>query len=68
MKLGFPWDLPGITGEHFRVFSAVVLGQYLARLARPVRNRALTDLAAHYRKLRDGYREAAGTWITHHYS
>jgi len=40
---------------------AVVLSQDLAEVAGPVRDGAVTDLAARDRKMGDGHREAAGT-------
>jgi hypothetical protein len=42
---------------------AVVLGQNLADLPRPVGDSAAADLAARDRKLRHRHGEAAGTWL-----
>ena len=53
--------LSGRVAKRFKVRPAVMLGQDLAGLAGLVRDGAVADLAAHDRKLRDGYREAAGT-------
>jgi hypothetical protein len=46
--------------ERFGMSPAVVLGQDLRDVARPVRDGFLTDLAACDRKLGNGHREAAG--------
>ncbi len=45
---------------------AVVRGQDLAEIARPVRDGAVTYLAARDRKMGNGDRKAAGTWLAHH--
>ena len=57
------WEprLPGREAEHFGMGPAVVLGQDLAGVAWPVRDGAVTDLAAGDRKMGNGHREAAGT-------
>jgi hypothetical protein len=57
----FPDGLLRSQAERFGMRSAVVLGQYLACLAGPVRDGALADLAAYYWKLRNRHGEAAGT-------
>src|SRR5260221_6064211 len=64
---GLGGRLPGRDGEHVRVGPAVVLGQDLAEIARPVRDGAVADLTSRDRKMRNGHREAAGTLIAHHF-
>lgn len=44
---------------------AIVLGQALANLPRPVGDGAAADLAARDRKLCHSHGEAAGTWLAH---
>ena len=47
--------------ECFGMRPAIVLGQDLAEVARPVRDGALADLATRDRKVGNGHRKAAGT-------
>ena len=58
--------LPGREAERLGVGPAIVLGQDVAGLPGPVRDGAAADLAACNRKMRHGYREAAGTCSAHH--
>jgi len=58
--------LPGREAERFGMGPAIVLGQDVAGLPGPVRDGAMADLAACNRKMRHGYREAAGTCSAHH--
>src|SRR5205807_2038568 len=52
--------LPSCEVERFGICPAVVLGQDLTEVARPVRDGAVADLAAGDRKMGKGHREAAG--------
>jgi hypothetical protein len=52
--------LPGCVVERFGMGPAVVLGQDLREVARPVRDGSVTDLAAGDRKLGNGHGKAAG--------
>jgi hypothetical protein len=54
-------ELPHGQAQLRRVFPAIMFGQNFTSLSRLVCHGALTDLAAHYRKLGNGYREAAGS-------
>lgn len=58
--------LLGWDAERFGMGPAVMLGQDLADVARPVGEGAVADLAAGDRQMGDGHREAAGTWRAHH--
>jgi hypothetical protein len=51
---------PGCGVERFGMGPTIVLGQDLTEVAGPVRDGAVTDLAAGDRKLGNGHREAAG--------
>jgi hypothetical protein len=62
-----PGRLRGRDGEHVGVGPAVVLGQNLAELPRPVADGSVADLAAGDREMGNGHREAAGTRIVHHF-
>lgn len=59
------WRLPGREAERFGMGPAIVLGQGVAGLPRPVSDGAVADLAACNRKMRHGYREAARTCSAH---
>ena len=52
--------LPGREAERFGVGPAVVLGQDVAEVSRPVRHGAVADLAVRDRKVGNGHGEAAG--------
>jgi hypothetical protein len=52
--------LPGREAERFGVGPAVVLGQDVAEVSRPVRHGAVAGLAARHRKVGNGHGEAAG--------
>src|SRR5215472_13738340 len=58
--------LPGSALERLGVRPPVVFSQDFARFTGPIRNGAVTDLASHDRKMRNGHGEAAGTCVTHH--
>ena len=60
-KSGLPDRLPGRQAELFGVGPAVVLGEHLAEAARPVRDGAVTNLAARDRKAGNGHRKTAGS-------
>ena len=57
---GFRNRLPGSEAERLRMGSPVMLGQDLTEVAGPVRDSAVTDVAAGDRQLGNGHREAAG--------
>ncbi len=58
-RAGLGGRLPGRDREHLVVGPAVVAGQDLAEIARPVRGGAVADLAARDRQVSNGHREAA---------